>query len=374
VGAALAAAATPLVLYSANARGYSVVAAAYLALLLVAAHIRAGGGTLRQWAAFAVVGAAGMATIPVMLYPLGAVALWLALTLVVERGRQAVPVLAALAAALAAAAALTLLAYLPIIHVNGFAALVGNKFVVASSWPAFYRQLLPSLGFTLASWAQPYPALVGALLAAAAAVGVARSARLSREGVPVLVAAGVWSAVLLVATHRVPFARTWIWVIPVAALAAGTAADLKLRWPLVAKAGPFVPVIAAVAAFAGVAWGLATDAVGQSTDTGVFAGAQPVANALATRAQPGDRVLAWIPSNAPLQYYLLRAGVDTALLSTPDSATMREIIVLNARYDQTVSWAIAVGMVDTAHFGPVAPAMHARDANVYVAERKGSER
>ncbi len=374
VGAALAAAATPLVLFSANARGYSIVVAAYLVLLLIAARIRAAGGTVRRWGAFATVAAVGMATIPVMLYPLGAAALWLALTLVVERGRRALPALAALGGALAAAAALALLAYLPIIHANGFAVLVGDKSVAASPWPAFYRQLLPSLVVALESWAQPYPILVGVLLFAALAVGAARSARLSREGVPVLLAAGVWSAALLVATHRVPFARTWIWAFPVAALAVGAAAELKLRWPRAAKAAPFVPLIAAVAAVAGVGWGFATDALGQSDDTGVFTGAQPVAEALATRAQPGDRVLAWIPASAPLQYYMLRAGADTALLSTPDSATRRQIVVLNVRYDQTVSWAIAVGMVDTAHFGPVAPAMHARDADVYVAERKGSER
>ncbi len=374
IGAALAAAATPLILYSANARGYSAVVAAYLALLLIGGRIRAGGGTGRQWVAFALVGAAGLATIPVMLYPLGAAALWLALTLVVERGRRALPALAALAGALAAAAVLAFAAYLPIIRANGWNALAGNKFVAASPWPVFFAQLPASLVGTAASWTTPYPFVVGVALIAVVAVGAARSARRVPRGVPVLLAAGVWSAALLAATHRVPFGRTWIWALPVAALAVGAAVEQALRWQQAARAAPFVPAIVAAAAVAGVAWGIAADAVGQSADTGVFAGAQPVAQALATRSQPGDRILAWIPSNAPLQYYLLRAGVDTARLSTPDSATTREILVLNARYDQTVPWAIAVGMVDTARFGPVAPAMHARDADVYVAERKGSER
>ena len=46
------------------------------------------------------------------------------------------------------------------------------------------------------------------------------------------------------------------------------------------------------------------------------------------------------------------------------------IIVLNRAYGQTVEWAVAAEVIDTAHFGPIAPAMHAVDADVYVAERK----
>jgi len=370
-GAALAAAATPLVLYSANARGYSFIVVAFLALLLVAARIRAAGGTGRRWGAFALIAAAGLATIPVMLYPLGAVALWLALTLVVERGRAAWPTLAALVASLAAAAALTLLAYLPMIRAHGWAALTANTFVAGATWPQFYRELLPSLGRALASWTQPYPLVVALPLAAVAAFGALRASRAARQGAPVLLAAGVWSAGVLVATHRVPFERTWLWMLPLAALAAGTAGERALHRPRLAPARPWLPAVTALVAAAGVAWGFHSDALGRSLDTGVFAGAQPIAAALATRAQPGDRVLAWIPSNAPLQYYMQRVGADTALLSTPDSATTREIIVLNDTYGQTLPWAIAVGMVDTARFGPVAPAMHARDGDVYVAERKG---
>ncbi|HUX33692.1 MAG TPA: hypothetical protein VMV51_07440, partial [Gemmatimonadaceae bacterium] len=170
-GAALVAAATPLVLYSANASGYSFVVVAFLGGLLVAARIRAAGGTGRRWGAFALIAAAGLVTIPAMVYPLGAVALWLALTLVVERGRAAWPTVAALVASLAAAAPLTLLAYLPFIHANGWAALTAHRFVAGSTWPQFYAQLLPSLGRAAAGWTQPYPLVVALPLAAAAAYG-----------------------------------------------------------------------------------------------------------------------------------------------------------------------------------------------------------
>lgn len=370
IGAALAAGSTPLILYSANARGYAFVVAAYLGLLLIAARVRDAGPTRRRWIAFALVGGAGLATIPVMLYPLGAVALWLALTLLVERGAAAVATLTGLAAALAAAALVALVAYAPIIGANGMAALTANKFVAASSWPLFFRQLLPGFAGALISWGQPFPLPVALLLALAAVAGAARSMRVTHEGVSVLLAAYVWSAALLVATHHAPFARTWLWLVPVVALLVGVASERALHHPRLSGVASHVPAIAAVVAVAAAAWGMQTQAVGRSLDTGVFQGAHDVAQALATRAQRGDHVLAAIPSNAPLQYYMLRAGADTSLLSTPDSATHREIIVLNATYGQSVAWAIAAGMVDTARFGPIAPAMHARDGDVYVAERR----
>jgi 4-amino-4-deoxy-L-arabinose transferase-like glycosyltransferase len=372
-GTAFAAAATPLILYSANARGYAFVIAGYLMLLLIGERILRDGPTARRWAAYALTVGAGLATIPTMLFPAGAAALWLALTVIVARDPRRRAVLLGLAAALAGGAAIAAVAYLPIVSANGIGALVANKFVTASPWPQFYAQLLPSLESAVATWAQPYPLVLAVLLCGGVAVGVAQSTRVSKEGVSVLLAAYVWSAAVLLVEHRVPFARTWLWMLPVVALATGTACERVLRWPRLARLGPYVPGLAAAIAAGGVAWGFASNALGRSTDTGVFAGARTIAGTLATQTQAGDRILAPIPSNAPLQYYLLRAGGDTSLLSTPDSLTTREIVVLNAAYGQTVPWAIAVGMVDTSRFGPIAPATHAGDANVYVAERRRAQ-
>lgn len=373
VGAALAAAATPLVLFSANARGYAFVIAAYLGLLLVAERIRQAGSTPRRWAAFALLAAGGLATIPVMLYPLGGAAAWFALTLVVERGRAALRTLGELVAALLGAALLTGLAYLPIVHANGLAALIANKFVTASPWSRFFHDFFVSLGQVVTGWAEPYPWIVAVLFCALAVLGIVRRRRVARASVSPLLAAYVWSALLLLATHRMPYERIWLWMLPLVALAVGTAVEILLATRWGARLRPVLPAAAGALAVLGVASGFATDALGNDADTGVFAAAQSLARVLVGVVQPGDRILAPIPVNAPLQYYLLRAGADTALLSTPVADAKREIIVLAPRYGQTIQQAIAQGMVDTTRFGPVAPGIHARDGDVYVAERKGSE-
>ncbi|MDE3216392.1 MAG: hypothetical protein KGO03_08340 [Gemmatimonadota bacterium] len=372
IGTALAAAATQLVLFSASARGYAFVIAAYLALLLVAERIRAAGGTPRRWAAFALLAAAGLATIPVMLYPLGAVCAWFVLTVVIEGGRAARRPLGEMTAALLGAASLTVLAYLPIVRANGIAAVAANKFVTASPWPRFFYDFFARLAGVLVGWSEPYPWAVAVLLGALAAVGIVRRRRVTRATVSPLLAAYVWSALLLLATHRMPYARIWLWMLPLVALAAGSAAELLLATARGARFRPALPAVAGVLTVAGVAWGFARDSLGTDADTGVFAAGAPLARVLVGVVQPGDRILAPIPANAPLQYYLLRAGGDTALLSTPVANATREIIVLAPRYGQTIQQAIAQGMVDTAQFGPVAPGIHARDGEVWVAERKGS--
>ena len=225
IGTALVAGSTTLTLYATNARGYSLVVVAYLLLLLLGARIRAGHGRSTIWIAFACASAAGLATIPTMLYPMGAAAMWLALVLIVDRGRAARRDLLTLAAALAAAVLLAGLAYLPIINANGIAALTANKFVVSSPWPQFFGELFPSLGHALAGWSQPFPLLLLPILMGALVVGVARSTRISHEGVSVMIAGLMWSAVVLLGNHRAPFPRTWLWLLPIACLLVGVSVE-----------------------------------------------------------------------------------------------------------------------------------------------------
>ena len=370
IGSALAAASTTLVLYAANARGYSLIVAGYLVLLLIAARVRSEGGTRRRWIAFTVVSAAGMATVPLMLYPIGAVVVWLVLALAVEHPARVRSELVALGAAMSGTAVLAMIAYAPIINTNGLAALTANRFVAHSSWPVFFRDLLPSLSDALGSWVDPFPLVFVPLLAATLIVGAMRSVRVSREGVSVLSAALIWSAVVLVANHHAPLGHAWLWLLPVVCLLAGVGAEALLRRLAPRRGVAAVPLVAVATVALGVTWGLFTDAEGESLDTGLFRGADAVAQSLRTNSQPGDRVIAAIPANAPLQFYLNRHGADTAVLSTPPAATRRDILVLDRAYGQTVEWAIAVAMIDTARFGPIAPAMHALDADVFVAERK----
>jgi len=333
ISAALVASSGMLSMFATNARGYSIEAAAFVALVLVAARLlRAPSVSL--WAAYAVTAAIGMWTIPVMLYPIGAVSLWLALNLLVERRR---PELSWLAASLGGGALLTLLAYWPVFSHAGLAAVVGNKFVESTDWPQFLADLAVFGWSTLKSWGLGVPLLVTAALLAAAGFGVFRQGRHSTIRVGLPLGVFVWCAWLLVVTHRAPVPRMWMWCIPVFASLAGVGiVDALDRFPRLALAAARVPLIASFAAIVGVASVALSGAILRNRDTGAFVDAEETAAQIAPVLKQGDRVVAAIPTNGPLSYYLDRLGVDPAYMRLDEVDASRLIVVVNESEGESV--------------------------------------
>lgn len=174
--AALVASSGTLTLYSTNARGYTMVVLAFLLLVLVGARIQQ-ASSLRLWAAFAVIAALGTWAIPVMLFPLGAVALWLALSFLVDNRRAD---LVRLAVTIGATAVLTVAAYIPVLTTGGLDVLVRNPHVTSSPWPTFLLQLATSSWEALVAWSLGVPPLLTGALAACAVFALSRHAKLSQ--------------------------------------------------------------------------------------------------------------------------------------------------------------------------------------------------
>ena len=138
VAAALVAASSVLVEYSTNARGYTLLALCFVLLLALGTRLLRSSNPA-EWLAFAVLGAIGLFTVPVMLYAFGALATWLGLSfLIAGEGRL---LRRRLLPSVAAAALLAAIAYAPIVAASGPSSLVGNEFVQsltgASSWTRF---------------------------------------------------------------------------------------------------------------------------------------------------------------------------------------------------------------------------------------------
>lgn len=366
IGAAFAAGSTSLILYSTNARGYALVAALFLALLLLADRLRASSRPA-DWSAFILLGALGLYTIPVMLYPLGVVATWLLLSAGRARGDARRRLVVETLVACVAAGALALLLYLPIIRKAGLEALTGNKFVQPSPWPVFLADLPRHVAETLVTWVSPLPWWGGLVLLIAVVLGLKRSARADRASLAL--ATTLWCGALLAATHRVPFVRVWLFLLPLFWLAAARG---LLRLARLTRAGDRLesPMSAAtLAALMGTA-ALLGNAVRASDDTGAFPAAREVTTLLASELRTGDRVLAPIPTNGPLLYYFSARGLDTALLNTPPQATRRAILVLDRERGQTLDWAVSRGMIDPATFREPTLLLRRRDVELWRSDRR----
>jgi hypothetical protein len=366
IGAALAAGSTSLILYATNARGYSLVVALFLVLLLHADRIRV-SPTARGFALHALLGALGLYTIPVMLYPLGIVATWLLLaaarTTGVARRRLAVGTVLASAAAGAAA----LLLYLPIIRGAGMSALTGNRFVTPTTWSAFVSDLPRHAAETLLAWTSPLPWWAAPLLLVLALAGARRTEPSDRPSLAL--ATVLWCAVLLAATHRVPFVRVWLFLLPLFHLAVARGLLRVARRTRAADAVAS-PMSAALVAAAVASVALFSDAVRASEDTGSFPEARGVTARLATELRAGDRVLAPIPTNGPLLYYFSARGLDTALLTTPPERTRRAFLVLDPSRGRTLSWAVSVGMIRPAEYDEPTILLRRSDVELWRSERR----
>jgi uncharacterized membrane protein len=214
---AIAATSWELVINSANARGYSLITLAFLLLVIIAVRLQE-KTTPGRWIAFAVIGAIGLWTIPVMLFPLGAIAAWLTLSSI---RRRAYAELGQLALALGGAALLTALCYAPAVAHSGLAAITKNEYVTPSSWSFFLSDLAFNLRLTLFYWGLTTPTIIVWMLAICALIAIACHGQISRERVGVPHAALLWCTVFLLLNHRAPPERVWQWLIPVAAGLAG---------------------------------------------------------------------------------------------------------------------------------------------------------
>ena len=368
-GAALAVGSMPLVLYSVNARGHTMVIAFSLALILISDRLRERPSWWPGWLAWSVIAALGLYTVPVMIYPIGAVSVWIGLDALWPRRRAAGRTIAALVAAGLVALLLACLLYLPIIRSAGLGAITGNKLAQPISF-AFFVSLLPKFAYEIVTtWTAPLPWWCVPLTFGLALYGLFGSAEAPRRRFSLALATLLWCVSLFMLSHRQPFARFWLFMLPLFLLCVARGlVRLVDHVPRIAHvrdtrlAAGLAGIVALVA--------LGTRAAEVTNDTGTFRHAREVAVALAPDLRAGDRVLAPIPNNTPLLYYFGELGLDAARLDTPPLETKRAFLVLNPERGQTLEWAVRKGMIDPRFFAEPQLLVNLPDAQLWRAERR----
>ena len=360
IAAALAATSASLVLYSTSARGYTIVCCLTLGGALIAVRLPRRENTA-AWAVLALCATIGVWTIPVMLYPLCGIALWLWAE--ARAGDTVIPprmMKERLRWTTTAILSGVALLYLPVIARSGIALVVGNRFVRPQSRSSFFAELPGFYGSVWSDWTRGWPwwmsLVMGAGLVAATMVRGARA----RRTVSLSGAAIVAASLLLVANGRIPYVRVWLYLLPLALVGAG--GGLVQLWRRIARMVPSLGTRRAsavallstlvVTAGAGAAGTVSSRVVWSANDTGVFPAAEMTANELLSRSHRGDRVIATAPSDLPLEYYLVRSEAGRALLgSTPDSA-QRIWVVVNEVEQHDVNVLLRRAEIMTSDFSP----------------------
>jgi hypothetical protein len=337
----LVATSSPLIEYSTNARGYTLVGlCAVCGWLLTVRLVRRCDRA--AWVGWGVLAVIGCWTIPVMVYPLLMQLAWMAC-----QYRTGVTKAAYggtfrwwCSGVTAAAAALTLVCYLPVLLVSGPGSLFGNDYVQ----PLSFRQFLSGAGDWLRDlvallWRDvPFLVLVvylaGVVLAMQNGNGWVRQARRTALG-------SVSAAGLVMLLQRVlPFPRVWLFLLPLGTVLIGVGLVRCIRF---LSARP-VRVVAFFVTIAVVAtWPLMisirNNSIRTSLETGTLPDAEAIVRDLRDTLRPGEAVITVSPSSAPLVYYARRAGLNMHHFDFPatDGAPPHAVVVINRRHAETLT-------------------------------------
>lgn len=298
LASALAAGASSLIGYSANARGYTMVTLALLVVFSLAIGLR-DKRNLFAWMLFVIVLTLGFFTVPVMLYGACVVGVWLLLS---ADGPRRWRMVLELSVAAASVAVLTCVLYTPIAVRVGVGAIVANPFVRTLPIDVFLNGLPGLVTGVMQSWAYPVAFLL-ALLAAVAASGAA-GGHVGQQSRRLHVALWVTVAAIIAAQRVLPYTRVLVPLFPLAyGLAAVGLTMLVGRLSHVERRVPWRAVVVGVLALV-LACG---PALTRTVEAKLFKDLRMIIAELKPMLGENDVIAVVIPLNEPLRYHARRA-------------------------------------------------------------------
>ncbi len=290
-----------LILYSANGRGYSLVVLLTLLLVLLGLHYLT-NPTPPLLALISLASALGLLTMPSMLFMVAGLFTWIA-ALLLTRAWTLRSILLHFAAPFAGLTfAFTALFYTPVVIVsNGFQGIVHNTFVKPQPFNDFLHQLTSHLRDTFITITDHIPPATLAVFAFFLLAGFFASAvRRQWPMFLLLPLTLLGSAVILFAQHRIPFPRTWIFLVPIFILLAD--AGFTLLLDLVGR--PVRPVLLASLFLAAATLATRYIASYPAQVYSQFPEAAVAAEFLQPLLRPGDTVITSASVQEPTFFYL----------------------------------------------------------------------
>lgn len=375
LSAAFVATSPVLILYSASARGYSIVTFLFLLLLLTVASLLRRRENTFLWLLFALAAALGFYTLPMMVYPFGIVGIWIALTAFLQRRKREIWVSFAVYTALAGV--LTVLLYTPVFTVSGSMAVTDNDFVKRLSWGEFGESAGPFAEKLVEDWFSSYDGALRLAVALLVGVGLAAQRKISRYPLPVLLAAVLWCVPVLLYRRNFGFERVWLFLLPVVWLTAAAGLtymlDMLFDWIQARRFSAGRRVFVTGSVIMGVTAVLFVMMLARADrSTGLLyeqistvENGEAAADFLAGKVQSGDKIEVFysIPLLRSLEYYLTVADKQDYLSGSLENSR-RIWLVIDNRTD-----ALQIFKAANSHFLPAqfsAPQAIYRDDSISI--------
>jgi hypothetical protein len=366
LAAGLVATSAAFITYSTNARGYTILTLVFELNLLLGQRMLSDRNPA-TWIGFGALNALGFYTIPLMLYPFAATILWLLVLALLQQPRSKA-FFKDIAKSIVLTVVVTALAYYPVIAASGLNSVVGNKWVVPLSWSEFVHILPGGAAVTLRMWVAGMPLPVAGLLLMGAASSLLFGRYSDNRLLLLLVAAGISISVLLAAQRPYPYARIWLFLLPISlGLCASGFMQLITR---LMPASPAYPAFLFTVLFIGIPlWvgvsDVRSEAVYTLNEGDSLRDAEAITLFLKGYLRAGDRVAAESPSDTPLDYYFALHGVDMGYLTADPNTSSRIVVVVNETVHQSISQVLAAGRKPSHVVGQPVLIFKAPSASIY---------
>lgn len=203
-----------LVQSTANGRGYMMIIL-FTFILANLAGLLIKKQNLTSLAAYAITGALGFYTIPIFLYPMAGISLWVAVTHLLgeESWKNRFSRLAAFLGTCLVSGLLTLLLYSPvIIFGTGLDSIISNDIVQSRTWAYFIESLGPRVVKILADWRTDLSLPVQYLLVTGFLISILFYRKSSNQKLPLQVFLFLAAAILLILQRVAPMPRIWMYL------------------------------------------------------------------------------------------------------------------------------------------------------------------
>ena len=302
--------------YSTNGRGYTMVTLFALLLANFAALLveRQSKSAL---IAYGLTGALGFYTIPVFLYPMAGISLWVAVTYLADKEpwRDRLRRLGIFLAACAFSGLLTLLLYSPvIIFGTGIESIIGNEIVEPLSWSNFVEGIGTRIAITWGNWMKGLDPVVENLFLGGFLLSLLFYRKASRQKLPLQVFLILAVVILLLFQRVTPFGRVFLYLeafyLMFAAAGLVWLADLIIRR---VAGSPLTEVILSVAILL-IGIGVLTSTLRDTFQEAALSNrdlqaVEYVADYIREHITPEDTLVSTAPVDIQTAYYLVIKGI-----------------------------------------------------------------
>ncbi len=212
LSSALVAVSSPLIEYSTNARGYTIVTFIFITSLLLVYYLSE-HRNIYGWAIFTLLSAIGFYTIPIYLFPFGIIILWYVLLIMYKSNKY--DYLKDIGLATIMAALLTFILYLPIFIIYGNNVVVSNKYVQSIAFIDFIKGLGPMFSSAWSFGNRDVPSLLFYFIAFGFIIFMIMIKYANKEMFALLISSVFWIFILLFIKRVNPGPRIWIFLVPI---------------------------------------------------------------------------------------------------------------------------------------------------------------